>query len=281
MIAFVKALIRDIALASVNAPPRLTGKKVQKMVSPVTRALLERELSTPLPETDLIYTVNAHRDARNFAASRSATARNVVELLAESGIDFDAVRSILDFGCGCGRILAGWEHFARQGVQLHGFDVNSQLIDFCQKNILFAKTDISSYYPPLPLADDSVDFAYAASVWTHLGLAASQQWAGEFARVVKPGGVAMVSYHGSYFAPVLAKTSVEGTRELEERGFYMHQHRPTDMTFAGSNDYATFMTSAFVRSLFVGFEVVRIFPGVSHGPNPFASYQDIAILRRR
>ena len=40
------------------------------------------------------------------------------------------------------------------------------------------------------------------------------------------------------------------------------------------------MTSAFVNSLFKGFDLVRIYPGLSRGPNPFASYQDIAIFRR-
>ena len=245
-----------------------------------TTGLLARELTTAIPPGDLIYLVNGHRDGHNYAASRGATVRNILELLNDATVDYRGFRSILDFGCGCGRILAGWEHLIGDRTKLYGFDINPTLIEFCQKNIPFATTAVSAYFPPLPLSDASVDFAYAGSVWTHLSLPAAMQWAGEFARVIAPGGVAMMSYHGSYFAPVLASNSREGARQLEEKGFYAHLHGSAKDTFAGSNNYATFMTSAFMRQLFAGFDVLRIYPGVSEGPNPFAAYQDIAVLRR-
>lgn len=250
------------------------------MIDTQATKLLQRELSTAVPPGDLIFLVNGHRDGANYAASRGATVLNIINLLTAAGVDYRNFRSLLDFGCGCGRILAGWEHLIDGSTKLHGFDINPTLIEFCQKNIPFARTAVSSYFPPLPLADGSVDFAYAGSVWTHLSLPASMQWAGEFARLIATGGIAMVSYHGSYFAPTLAQNSKEGSQQLEERGFYLHLHGSATDTFDGSNHYATFMTSAFMRQLFAGFEVVRIYPGVSHGPNPFASYQDIAILRR-
>jgi SAM-dependent methyltransferase len=250
------------------------------MLDTSTTDLLKRELTTPVPSEDFIFIVNGHRDRANFAVSRGATVANIIELLVGAGVDYRQFRSFLDFGCGCGRVLAGWEHFVANGATLWGFDINDSLIKFCQENIPFAKTATSSYFPPLPLADESIDFAYAASIWTHLSLPAAVQWAGEFARLMSPGGIALVSYHGSYFAPLLAQLSKEGSQQLEERGFYIHLHGSADDTFEGSNNYATFMTSAFVRQLFAGFEILRIYPGVSHGPNPFASYQDIAVLRR-
>lgn len=250
------------------------------MLDASTKDLLKRELTTPVPPADFIFLVNGHRNEANFAVSRVATVANIIELLAEAGVDYRKFRSVLDFGCGCGRVLAGWEHLISAGSKLHGFDINSSLIKFCQENIPFATTATSDYFPPLPIADGSIDFAYAASVWTHLSLPASVQWAGEFARVIAPGGTALVSYHGSYFAPTLAQLSMEGSQQLEERGFYMHLHGTAGDTFEGSNNYATFMTSAFVRQLFTGFDILRIYPGVSRGPNPFASFQDIAVLRR-
>jgi SAM-dependent methyltransferase len=250
------------------------------MLDKSTVDLLKRELTTPVPPEDFIFVVNGHRDTANFAASRNATVSNIIKLLAGAGVDYRQFRSLLDFGCGCGRVLAGWEHLIGDGTKLCGFDINPLLIKFCQENIPFAKTAKSGYFPPLPIADGSVDFAYAASVWTHLSLQAAAQWAGEFARVIAPGGTALVSYHGSYFAPTLAQLSKEGSQQLEERGFYMHLHGAAGDTFEGSNNYATFMTSAFFRQLFAGFDILRIYPGVSHGPNPFASFQDIAVLRR-
>ena len=68
--------------------------------------------------------------------------------------------------------------------------------------------------------------------------------------------------------------------QLTEQGYFVHLHDAPDGTFLGSNYYATFFTSEFMRRMFGGFEVMRIYPGISHGPNPFASYQDIMIARK-
>jgi SAM-dependent methyltransferase len=240
------------------------------------------QLTTPIPHEDLIFLVNGHRDQHAYAISRQATVDNIIELLSEAGISYVDLKKILDFGCGCGRVLAGWEHILPEGATLRGVDINPQLVEFCTLNIPFAKVSASAYYPPLKSFDArSVDLVYAASVFTHMTLPATIQWAGEFARIVAPGGVLMMSYHGTYYASIVAQLSADGSRLLEERGFYCHLHSKESDTFEGSNHYATFMSSGFVLSLFKGFDLVRIFPGISRGPNPFASYQDIAIFKRQ
>jgi hypothetical protein len=113
-----------------------------------------------------------------------------------------------------------------------------------------------------------------------MSLPAAMQWAGEFARIIKPGGVAMISYHGAYYMGVLADLVGKKSCLLEERGYYVHLHVPPDQTFQGSNEYATFMTAEFVRSLFKGFEPMRLFTGISHGSTHFAAHQDVITLRR-
>jgi SAM-dependent methyltransferase len=163
-----------------------------------------RELSVPLPHEDLIFLVNGHRDREAFAISRWATVENIVSLLGEAGIDFRSFRSILDFGCGCGRVLAGWEHHLHPDVKLYGVDVNPTLVEFCKANIPFARVERSRYLPPLPdFSGDPFDFVYAASVFTHLDLKAARAWAKELHRVSRPGGIVMVSFSGSWFLPEL------------------------------------------------------------------------------
>ncbi len=239
------------------------------------------DLSTPVPNEDLVYLVSGHRDVEKFAWSRRQAVEHVIiPHLRKSGIDFERFRSILDFGCGCGRILAGWEGLLPDGACLAGVDINSDAVSFCRSNISFAEVSQCGYFPPLHFPNDKFDFIYAASVFTHLTLPAAVQWAGELARVLKPGAALMVSYHGAYYANDLKSLDVEGSRLLEERGYYVHLHGSAVETFAGSNNYASFFSSSFVRSLFKGFDLVRMFPGVSHGPTPFAAYQDIAVFRR-
>ena len=240
----------------------------------------KEQLSTPLPDPELIFLVNGHRDLHAFDISRRATAENIIALLSDANIDYTAFGSILDFGCGCGRVLAGWEGKLRRETQLFGCDINQTLIEFCQKNIRFAKTMTSSYYPPLPYDNDQFDFVYAASVYTHLTLPALLQWTGELARIVKQSGVVMLSYHGTYYAKTLAEISKIGSSLLAERGYYVHLHGEEKGTWKGSNNYATFLSSEFLLNIFRGFQLVKIYPGISDGPNPFASYQDIVIFRR-
>ena len=238
-------------------------------------------LSTPIPDFELIFLVNGHRDQHVFDISRRATVKNIAGLLAEAGIDYRDFRSILDFGCGCGRVLAGWEGMLPEGAKLHGCDINYRLIAFCKENIGFAETKLTGYYPPAPYTDGQFDFVYLGSVYTHLSLAAILQWTGELTRIVKSGGVVMLSYHGTYFAQTLADISKKGSATLAKEGFYIHLHVPKESTWEGSNEYATFMTGEFLLKLFCGFDFIALYPGISRGPNPFASFQDIVILRRR
>ena len=237
-------------------------------------------LSTPIPPVELIYLVTGKRDPRAFDISRRSAVVVITELLKGAGVDYKRFRCILDFGCGCGRVLAGWEHVLPKDAALHGCDINKDLIAFCQKHIGFAETVVSGYYPPLPYADGQFDLVHAVSVYAHLKLASAQQWTGELSRIIKPGGVAIITYHGSYYAPNLAHISKAGSQQLAERGYYVHLHGSVDETWEGSNYYATYFTSDFLRNMFSGFDVLRIYPGISHGPTPLVAYQDIMVLQR-
>jgi hypothetical protein len=61
---------------------------------------MHTELSTPLPDEEMIFLVNGHRDKGEFAISRVAVIDNIIAILDEAGIDYQRFKSILDFGCG-------------------------------------------------------------------------------------------------------------------------------------------------------------------------------------
>jgi SAM-dependent methyltransferase len=238
-------------------------------------------LSTPLPDDDLIELVVGHRNREAFAESRQHAVDTILGMLGDIGVNARDFRSILDFGCGCGRILAGWEGLLHPGTELHGCDINERLVRFCQENVKHAQIVQSNYLPPLPYPDHKFEFIYAASVYTHLTLPAMLSWTGEIARIVKRGGIAMITIHGSCFASALAQASKEGSRILAERGYYVHLHGDPEDTWLGSSNYATFVTPDFMRRIFGGFDLIRASPGISHGPtHHFMRYQDVLIFRR-
>ena len=263
------------------------GKKLRNSPKPIPIEVeadltdVTADLTTPVPPPELVFLVNGHRDRRQFAVSRRATVTNIIDLLSEAGIDYRRFRSILDFGCGCGRILAGWEGRLANDTALLGCDINPKLIEFCAANIPFARTFVSDFLPPLQqVAEAQADFVYAASVFTHLTLSAARAWAHELAKITAPGGILMMSFSDSYYRATLAGLSAEALPTFEQEGFYCYLHGAPNPVPCGANDYATFMTGAFAKTLFTGFELIMIVPGQTRGPNPFASFQDIAIFRR-
>jgi SAM-dependent methyltransferase len=201
-------------------------------------------------------------------------------LLHRSGVDIEALRSVLDWGCGAGRILAGWEGLLHSEVRFYGCDVNPAPVAWCRENLPSVEVRQCGPMPPMPYEDATFDLVYGASVYTHLTLPAMLQWTGELARVLRPDGVAVISIHGSHYWPELARISSVGYHSLAEEGFYTYLHADPDATFKGSNYYATFATIAFMRRIFAGFELLHAHRGETDGPTHFASFQDILVFRR-
>lgn len=129
-----------------------------------------------------------------------------------AGRPFESVRSVLDFGCGCGRVLR-WMQTGLPEAALYGADVRRATIDWCRSN-LRGTFLANGTLPPLDLPDASIDFAYALSVWSHLSEEQGRAWMRELARVVRPGGLILVSTHGA-FALALCTRSPEHQQTLQ------------------------------------------------------------------
>jgi 2-polyprenyl-3-methyl-5-hydroxy-6-metoxy-1,4-benzoquinol methylase len=218
-------------------------------------------------------TVSAHAEREHWAASRPAAVDAILEMLESA--DCKIGKRILDFGCGCGRILAGWEG-RLAGASLYGVDINPSLVAFCKKAIPFAQVARCNVRPPLNFQAAMFDFIYAASVFTHMSREGALQWAAEMERLVKPGGSLLISFHGRYYEATLSKLSSAGLDELHRLGFYVHQHKGSKAE--GSNDFSTFMSERAAETLFREFDLLKHFSGV---PTHFASHQDRCVFRRK
>jgi len=101
----------------------------------------------------------------------------------------------LDFGCGAGRVL---RHFLAeaQEAELWGCDIDGRSIEWMQENLCPPLHLIhSGEWPPLALADGSLDLIYAMSVYTHLTDNWSA-WMVEHHRLLAPGGLLLASFMG-------------------------------------------------------------------------------------
>lgn len=95
---------------------------------------------------------------------------------------------MLDFGCGWGRIIRFFDI-----ENLWGIDIDEEAIKACQDTIPTARFARVDPLGPAPFEDGTFDVAYAFSVFSHLSEEAHLRWLGEIKRILKPGGLVIVT----------------------------------------------------------------------------------------
>jgi 2-polyprenyl-3-methyl-5-hydroxy-6-metoxy-1,4-benzoquinol methylase len=104
---------------------------------------------------------------------------------------------VLDFGCGCGRVMIPFSRDAK--AEIYGTDIDDEAIAWCRANISsIAKFEQNSASPPLQYADAFFDFVYSISVFTHLPRKMEMDWLAELRRVIKPGGYLLLTTLGPH-----------------------------------------------------------------------------------
>ncbi len=145
----------------------------------------------PVPPASMMVRVAASADPAWFVEGGRLAAESIRTVAPVS----DA-RALLDFGCGCGRVVRQWRGLSGE---IHGCDLDPAAIAWCRANLDFARFEVTGAEPPLPFAAESFDLVYALSVFTHLPEEAQLRWMGELARVLGPGGRLVVSTHGTSY----------------------------------------------------------------------------------
>ena len=114
--------------------------------------------------------------------------------IQKNNLEISQFETILDFGCGCGRVMRKWINLTE--TELNGCDYNSKLIKWCKRNLPFAIFNTNKLMPPLPYNDQKFDFVYTISVFTHLTEELQKLWLIELARVLRPEGYLIITLHG-------------------------------------------------------------------------------------
>jgi SAM-dependent methyltransferase len=132
-----------------------------------------------------------------------------------------ADKRVLDFGCGCGRILR-WLARRYPTTRFSGADVDGTAIEWCIRNLPGSVFVKSGPEPPLPFESDYFDVVYCFSVFTHLDELMQDIWLAEIRRIVKPGGIVILTVHGHNAVEGLDQP---GAEELRRSGFLHRRSR--------------------------------------------------------
>lgn len=225
----------------------------------------------PLPPARLVNLVIGTRELAWYQLGGLFMHQALVVLLRRHGKPPESWASILDFGCGCGRIVRWWAAL-RDLCEIWGCDYNPALIGWCQKHLsTFAKFCVNGDFPPLAFADNHFEIIYSYSVFTHLSVESQRPWMKELARVLKPGGFLLLTVHGKR-AAWRAGFSADLLKRLENEGVLSFGEERS-----GSNDCAVYHSETYMlgqQSL--GLEVVDFLPGGVRD----SSEQDIYLYRK-
>jgi SAM-dependent methyltransferase len=221
----------------------------------------------PLPPALLMGRVAGTSDAGWFLEGGRLAAASMRDVLHRNGLDIAGFAAVLDFGCGCGRVLRHWRGLA--GPALHGTDTSPEMIAWCVRHLPFAAFQTNDLAPPLPYPDATFDFAYALSVFTHLPYALQEPWAQELTRVVRPDGFLLLTVHGARYRAQLMPEE----QQRFAAGELVTRHEQD----AGGNRCTVFHPESWLRlHLARGLNVIAYVPEGALG-NPF---QDLVLLRK-
>ena len=187
------------------------------------------------------------------------------------------IGDILDWGCGCGRIARFFDPGARG--RLYGADIDSVNIEWCRRNLAAAEWSVVSATPPLPYPNEKFDVIYGHSVFTHIAEEAQFEWLAELNRVLKLGGLCLVTVNAElsmfsrYYPDGRPYSSLV---DYLDQGFFDDGWLDVGVDAASPGAYRTTTHSyRYIMTRWSAhFDVLALIPG-------FADLQTLAVLRKR
>lgn len=179
-------------------------------------------------------------------------------------------KKILDWGCGPGRIIRHLPELISNGCEFFGTDYNDRSIDWCSRNLPGIKFNNNTLEAKLPYPDNFFDAIYGISIFTHLSENMHYNWYKELIRVLKPGGILLITAQGDNFKIKLSKPELENYMQgkIVERGNVKEGHRT----------YSAFHPKAFMENLFANDEILE---HLIEPPKPTYLPQDTWIIKKK
>jgi SAM-dependent methyltransferase len=213
----------------------------------------------PYPTPEMIQLVagmwSPHRFYQGFIEGGARVARRMFEMLDRAGSPARSQRQVLDFGCGCGRVMRQWKDLDVH--RLHGTDYNPYLVEWCKSNLPFGTYAVNGLEPGIDQPSETFDLVYSYSVFTHLPEPLQDDWLAELTRVTVPRGYVWLTFHGRHMAAGLAP-ELRARLDAGEL-VIVNQLGARD---GGTNACAAFHPPEYVRRLTGGvLDIVDFVPG--------------------
>jgi SAM-dependent methyltransferase len=234
------------------------------------RAFLGRHPGTILPPKFLMYDAYAHVNYQEYFQKGRTNAEYIASVVARHLGSGRAV-TVCEWGCGPGRIIRHLPQLLAPGSRVFGTDYNERTIAWCSANLPEVTFRLNGLAPPLPFSTGELDLLYAVSVLTHLSEEMHIAWMAECERVVRPGGLILLTVHGDQ--------SISGLSEQERAEYDAGELVVRGKVKEGSRTFVAFQSPRFMRET-----LLRNVDLVLHNPPDapmLAGPQDVYLVRTR
>jgi 2-polyprenyl-3-methyl-5-hydroxy-6-metoxy-1,4-benzoquinol methylase len=181
--------------------------------------------------------------------------------------------NILDWGCGCGRVITQLMKFVSPD-RLHGCDIDSVAIAWDKQNLPGPSFTRVDPYPPTNYPDRSFDAIYGISVMTHLDENTQMLWLRELERIARPNAIVALSVMGEKLRATRMPASL--ANEFTEKGFAAFVPNYSDLLSEFSHQ--EYYQEAYHTLEYISANWGRYFDVVEYVETQF---QDIVILRKQ
>ena len=176
-----------------------------------------------VPPEALRKRVHGDSDLAGFELRGRSICDDLLDAVAAYRIGLGPASRVLDFGCGCGRVV---RHLAPQcRARIDGADIDAEAVRWSAANLEGAAFHHTPEMPPLPFEDARFDLVYAISVFTHLPEPMQLAWLAELGRVAKPGAFVLLSVNGPDLLPADDPAAAE---RMAEHGFCYSRRGETE-----------------------------------------------------
>jgi SAM-dependent methyltransferase len=250
---------------------RWRRRRQLKQLEEDDRRYLASHPGTDVPPAELRYNVLGPCSIEQFLIGGAQTVADIDAALRSVGKSLADIKTFLDFGCGCGRLLLALQDRG-PAMSITGCDVDERGIRWCQQHLGRPVCVVNSEMPPSPFERESFDLVWCGSVFTHLDEERQDLWLAEMKRILKPRGLLLASVHGPHcWGPRLPSWTI---RRLKRNGMIFTR------TGADAGIHPSWYQVAWHTEDYVREHWAAVFEIRGYLPRGFNDYQDLVVVQK-
>lgn len=261
----IKKIIRKLNLLKLT---EYVFFKIHKNKNKKSNALFRKENPEVILPPDFYMYETFNLNYKKFYTEGIPTAEWLVDHLKE----FKELKgvSILDWGCGTGRILRHLPGLLDESNVFFGTDYNKEYVKWCSENLENICFKNNALNPPLAFEENSLDIIYGISIFTHLSELSHYSWMKELTRVLKKNGIIFLTTHGDVHKFKLLKEEVLRYNKGE---LITHSYKNE-----GNRLFASYQSEGFFKQLCAenNLKILKHVPGDTRNNK---AQQDVWILQ--